>query len=91
MTVRHNPRRQNEFTSIIEHDGEWFVAYSPETPAASGQGKCPGAAHETLLRQLLSSSTIAEKTACAESPTLEAMASREHLGARGPVLFQKVR
>ena len=29
----------NEFTAVIERDGEWFVAYSPEIPGANGQGK----------------------------------------------------
>jgi len=28
----------NEFAAIIERDGEWFVAYSPEIPGANGQG-----------------------------------------------------
>jgi predicted RNase H-like HicB family nuclease len=30
---------RNEFTAIIERDGEWFIAYSPEIPGANGQGK----------------------------------------------------
>ena len=29
----------NEFTAIIEQDGEWFIAYCPEIPGANGQGK----------------------------------------------------
>ncbi|NOZ21608.1 MAG: type II toxin-antitoxin system HicB family antitoxin, partial [Planctomycetes bacterium] len=29
----------NEFTAIVERDGEWFIAYSPEIPGANGQGK----------------------------------------------------
>jgi predicted RNase H-like HicB family nuclease len=28
----------NEFTAVIERDGEWFIAYSPEVPEANGQG-----------------------------------------------------
>jgi len=28
----------SEFTSVIEHDGEWFIGYSPEIPGANGQG-----------------------------------------------------
>ena len=28
----------NEFTSIIERDGEWYIAYCPEIPGANGQG-----------------------------------------------------
>lgn len=29
----------NEFTAVIERDGEWFVAYSPEIAGANGQGR----------------------------------------------------
>jgi predicted RNase H-like HicB family nuclease len=29
----------NEFTAIVERDGEWFVACCPEIPGANGQGK----------------------------------------------------
>lgn len=29
---------RNEFTSIIEEDGEWFIGYCPEIPGANGQG-----------------------------------------------------
>jgi predicted RNase H-like HicB family nuclease len=29
----------NEFTSIIEKDGEWFIGYCPEIPGANGQGR----------------------------------------------------
>jgi predicted RNase H-like HicB family nuclease len=28
----------NEFTAIVEREGEWFVAYCPEIPGANGQG-----------------------------------------------------
>ena len=29
----------NEFTAIIERDGEWTIAYCPEVPGANGQGR----------------------------------------------------
>jgi predicted RNase H-like HicB family nuclease len=29
----------NEFTAMIEQDGDWFVAYCPEIPGANGQGR----------------------------------------------------
>ena len=29
----------NEFTMIIEQDGEWFIGYCPEIPGANGQGR----------------------------------------------------
>jgi len=28
----------NEFTAVIERDGEWFIATCPEIPEANGQG-----------------------------------------------------
>jgi hypothetical protein len=28
----------NEFTSVIERDGDWFIGYCPEIPGANGQG-----------------------------------------------------
>jgi predicted RNase H-like HicB family nuclease len=30
---------KNEFTAIIEKDGDWYIAYCPEVPGANGQGK----------------------------------------------------
>ena len=30
---------RNEFTAVIECDGDWYVAYCPEIPGANGQGK----------------------------------------------------
>ena len=28
----------NEFTAVIEKDGDWFIGYCPEIPGANGQG-----------------------------------------------------
>jgi len=28
----------NEFTALIEKDGEWYVGYGPEITEANGQG-----------------------------------------------------
>jgi len=30
---------KNEFTAVVERDGEWFSAYCPEIPGANGQGQ----------------------------------------------------
>ena len=30
---------RNEFTSVIEEDGDWFIGYYPEIPGANGQGR----------------------------------------------------
>ena len=38
----------NEFTAIIEHDADWFVAYCAEVPGANGQGRTAGEAREDL-------------------------------------------
>jgi predicted RNase H-like HicB family nuclease len=38
----------NEFTAIIEQDGEWFVAFCPEIPGANGQGRTRDEARNNL-------------------------------------------
>ena len=38
----------NEFTAIIERDGEWHIAYSPEIPGANGQGRTKEEARQSL-------------------------------------------
>jgi predicted RNase H-like HicB family nuclease len=30
---------KNEFTAIIERDGEWYIGYCPEVSGANGQGR----------------------------------------------------
>ena len=42
----------NEFTAIVERDGEWFVAYSPEIPGANGQGKTRDEALKSLSQAI---------------------------------------
>jgi predicted RNase H-like HicB family nuclease len=39
---------RNEFTAIIERDGEWFVGWSPEIPGANGQGRSVEECRESL-------------------------------------------
>ena len=38
----------NEFTAIIERDGEWYIAYCPEVPGANGQGRTKEEARASL-------------------------------------------
>jgi predicted RNase H-like HicB family nuclease len=38
----------NEFTAIVDQDGDWFVAYCPEIPEANGQGKTIEEAKQNL-------------------------------------------
>jgi hypothetical protein len=30
---------RNEFTAIIERDGDWYIAYCLEIPGATGRGE----------------------------------------------------
>ena len=30
---------RNEFTAVLERDGDWYIGYCPEVPGANGQGK----------------------------------------------------
>ena len=39
---------RNEFTAIIERDGEWHIAYCPEVPGANGQGRSKDEARSSL-------------------------------------------
>jgi predicted RNase H-like HicB family nuclease len=42
----------NEFTAIIEQDGSWFIAYSPEIPGANGHRKTKEEARESLAEAI---------------------------------------
>jgi predicted RNase H-like HicB family nuclease len=42
----------NEFTAIIERDGDWFVAYCPEIPGANGQGRTKEEARQSLTEAI---------------------------------------
>ena len=39
---------RNEFTAIIERDGEWYIAYCLEIPGANGQGSTKDEARDSL-------------------------------------------
>ena len=53
----------NEFTAIVEKDGEWFISYCPEIPGANGQGHTVEESRENLAE------AIAEIAAVATSQT----------------------
>jgi predicted RNase H-like HicB family nuclease len=38
----------NEFTAILERDGDWYIAYCPEIPGANGQGRTKEEARASL-------------------------------------------
>ena len=41
-------RMRNEFTAIIERDGDWYIAYCPEIPGANGHGRTKEEARASL-------------------------------------------
>ena len=43
----------NEFTAIIEKDGEWFISYCPEIPGANGQGRTKEESLKSLSEAIL--------------------------------------
>ena len=44
----------NEFTAVLERDGDWYIAYSPEIPGANGQGRT----REEALRDLADANAL---------------------------------
>ena len=42
----------NEFTAIIERDGDWYIAYCPEIPGANGQGNTKDEARDSLAEAI---------------------------------------
>jgi predicted RNase H-like HicB family nuclease len=42
----------NEFTAIIEQDGDWFIAFCPEIPGANGQGRTRDEARASLAEAI---------------------------------------
>jgi predicted RNase H-like HicB family nuclease len=42
----------NEFTAIIEKDGEWYIAYCPEIPEANGQGRTRDETRQSLAEAI---------------------------------------
>jgi len=43
---------KNEFTAIIEQDGDWYIAYCPEIPGANGQGHTRDEARASLAEAI---------------------------------------
>jgi predicted RNase H-like HicB family nuclease len=39
---------RNEFTAIIERDGDWYIGYCPEIPGANGQGRTKEECRQSL-------------------------------------------
>lgn len=42
----------NEFTAIIERDGDWYVGYCAEIPGANGQGRTKAEALKSLAEAI---------------------------------------
>jgi predicted RNase H-like HicB family nuclease len=43
---------RNEFTAVLERDGEWYIAYCPEIPGAHGQGRTKEEARASLAEAI---------------------------------------
>ncbi|MEE9168362.1 MAG: type II toxin-antitoxin system HicB family antitoxin [bacterium] len=43
---------RNEFTAVVERDGDWFIAYCPEIPGANGQGRTKDECLENLVEAI---------------------------------------
>jgi predicted RNase H-like HicB family nuclease len=43
---------RNEFTAIVERDGDWFISYCPEIPGANGQGRSKEESLESLAQAI---------------------------------------
>jgi len=43
---------RNEFTAVIERDGDWYVAYWPEVSGANGQGRTKAEAKRSLAKAI---------------------------------------
>jgi predicted RNase H-like HicB family nuclease len=43
---------RNEFTAVIERDGDWFIAYCPEIPGANGHGHTKDEARASLAEAI---------------------------------------
>ena len=53
----------NEFTAIVEKDGDWYIAYCPEIPGANGQGRTAEECRQNLAEAI---ALILAGPACAE-------------------------
>jgi len=42
----------NEFTAIVEQDGDWHIAYCLEIPGANGLGRTPDEARGDLAQAI---------------------------------------
>jgi len=45
---RYTRPMRNEFTAVIERDGDWFIGWTPEIRGANGQGKALEECRESL-------------------------------------------
>jgi predicted RNase H-like HicB family nuclease len=43
---------RNEFTAILEKDGDWYIAYCLEIPGANGQGRTQEEAKKSLAEAI---------------------------------------
>ena len=54
----------NEFTAVIEQDGDWYIGFCPEIPEANGQGLTVDECHENLSQAIALILQAAAKMRC---------------------------
>lgn len=70
----------NEFTAVVERDGQWFIASCPEVPGANGQGSTKAAALKNLSEAI---SLILEDRRIDAQVDIPESASQETVVVRG--------
>jgi predicted RNase H-like HicB family nuclease len=48
MGMEAEESMRNEFTAVVERDKRWYIAYCPEIPGATGQGRTKSSALKSL-------------------------------------------
>ena len=61
----------NEPTTLIERDGDWYIAYCPEIPGANGQGLSETEARSSLAEAI---GLILEDPSAPDEPGLTGIA-----------------
>ncbi|MFL5537535.1 MAG: type II toxin-antitoxin system HicB family antitoxin, partial [Longimicrobiaceae bacterium] len=70
---------RNEFTAVVERDGEWFIAYCPEIPGANGQGRT----RDECLENLADAIELVLEDRAAGNPRMGWEEAFEAMHARG--------
>ena len=83
---------RNEFTAVIEHDGDWYIGYCPEIPGANGQGRTVEECRRSLVEAIALILQVAARMACAAyRPMRSARRCRSNEAHQSVETFSKAR